>query len=154
MPDVFDPQKRSQIMSRIRSTGTTPEVLLYQIVRLSLGHRWRIRRNVRDLPGQPDIFVPTLSLVVFADGCFFHRCPEHGRIPETNRSYWGPKLAGNVRRDIQNDEKLRSLGYSVWRYWEHDFRGKNLSATRKKIADRLNQRVTDWKNGGRRRLRF
>ncbi|MYK68781.1 MAG: very short patch repair endonuclease [Gammaproteobacteria bacterium] len=118
MTDIFDPDKRSQIMSRIRSTGTAPEAMLYQIVRLSLGHRWRIRRNARDLPGQPDIVVPTLSLAIFADGCFFHQCPDHGRIPDTNRSYWETKLAGNVRRDAENREKLRKLGYSVWRYWE------------------------------------
>lgn len=153
MPDIFDPEKRSQIMSRIRSTGTTPEALLYQIVRLSLGHRWRIQRNARDLPGQPDIVVPTLALAIFADGCFFHQCPEHGRIPETNKSYWEPKLAGNVRRDAENSEKLRQLGYSVWRYWEHDFRGKRLHATRKEIDHRLVQRVTDWKNAGRPRRR-
>ena len=94
MVDIFDPDKRSQIMSRIRSTGTTPEALLYRLVRLSLGHRWKIRRNARDLPGQPDIVVPTLSLTIFPDGCFFHQCPDHGRIPDTNRSYWETKLAG------------------------------------------------------------
>ncbi len=153
MADIFDPDKRSQIMSRIRSTGTTPEALLHQIVRLSPGHRWRIRQNARDLPGQPDIVVPTLWLTIFADGCFFHQCPDHGRIPDTNRPYWKPKLAGNVRRDQENGEKLRKLGYSVWRYWEHDFRGKNLQATREEIHHRLSRRVSDWKNGGRQRLR-
>lgn len=153
MTDIFDPDKRSQIMSRIRSTGTTPEALLYQIVRLSLGHRWRIRRNARDLPGQPDIVVPTLSLTIFADGCFFHQCPDHGRIPDTNRSYWETKLAGNVRRDAENREKLRKLGYSVWHYWEHDLRGKNLKATREAIHQRLSERVSHWKNAGRQRPR-
>lgn len=153
MADIFDPDKRSQIMSRIRSTGTTPEALLYQIVRLSLGHRWRIRQNARDLPGQPDIVVPTLWLTIFADGCFFHQCPDHGRIPDTNRPYWEPKLAGNVRRDLENGDKLRKLGYSVWRYWEHDFRGNSLQATREEIGRRLSRRVSDWKNGGRQRLR-
>lgn len=153
MTDIFDADKRSQIMSRIRSTGTTPEVLLYQIVRLSLGHRWRIRQNARDLPGQPDIVVPTLSLAIFADGCFFHQCPDHGRIPDTNRPYWETKLAGNVRRDAENRDKLRKLGYSVWRYWEHDLRGRNLLTTREEIDHRLSQRVSDWRNGGRQRRR-
>lgn len=149
MTDIFDPETRSKIMSRIRSTGTTPEVLLYRIVRLQLGHRWRIRQNARDLPGKPDIVVPTLSLAIFADGCFFHQCPEHGRIPETNRLYWEPKLVANVKRDRENDERLRSLGYSVWRYWEHDFRGKNLSTTEERIGHKLSQRVSAWRNSGR-----
>ena len=153
MTDVFDPQKRSEIMSRIRSAGTTPEALLYQIVRGSLGHRWKIQKNVRGLPGQPDIVIPTLSVAIFADGCFFHLCPVHGRIPESNRSYWGPKLAGNVKRDKENAERLIELGYSVWRYWEHEFRGKNLAVTRDRICDRLSGRVGEWKKGGRRRPR-
>ena len=71
MADIFDPAKRSEVMSRIRSTGTEPETRLYEMVRGILGHRWRIDRSVSGLPGQPDVVVPTLSLAVFADGCFF-----------------------------------------------------------------------------------
>ena len=103
--------------------------------------------------GKPDIVVPTLSVAIFADGCFFHQCPVHGRIPETNRRYWEPKLAGNVRRDKENGERLCELGYPVWRYWEHEFRGKNLPATREEICHRLSGRVRDWTKGARRRLR-
>ena len=145
MADIFDPRKRSEIMSRIRSTGTKPETALYEMVRAILGHRWRIDRNVSGLPGQPHVVVPTLSVAIFADGCFFHHCPQHGRIPDTNRDYWGPKLERNVRRDRRNRKRLRSLGYSTWRYWEHDFSAKNFEATKRILEGRLRRRVNAWR---------
>jgi DNA mismatch endonuclease (patch repair protein) len=67
MADIFTPEKRSEIMSRIRSTGTTPETRLWVLVRAALGRRWRIDRNVRTLPGQPDVLIPSLRLAVFAE---------------------------------------------------------------------------------------
>ena len=75
MADVFPPEQRSEIMSRIRSSGTTPEARLCASVREALGGRWRIDRNVRTLPGQPDVVVAGLHLAIFADGCFYHGCP-------------------------------------------------------------------------------
>src|ERR1035441_964074 len=93
MADIFDVRKRSEIMSRIRSFGTTPERRLYALVRETLGPRWRIDLNTRTLPGQPDVFIPSLRLVLFADGCFYHGCPRHGHQPKSNQEYWLPKLA-------------------------------------------------------------
>jgi DNA mismatch endonuclease (patch repair protein) len=92
MADVFTPEQRSEIMSRIRSSGTTPEARLCASVREALGGRWRIDRNVRTLPGQPDVVVAGLHLAIFADGCFYHGCPEHGHMPKSNVDYWLPKL--------------------------------------------------------------
>lgn len=119
MVDVYTPEKRSRIMAAIRSSGTVPEERLYSVVRAALGHRWRIDRNVRNLPGQPDIVVPALRLAIFLDGCFYHCCPRHGHIPESNCGYWAPKLARNVRRDRANSRALRRIGFGVWRVWEH-----------------------------------
>ena len=126
MADVFDEDKRSEVMSRIRSTGTKPEEQLAEFVREELGPRWRIDRNRSDLPGKPDIVIPSLRLILELDGCFFHQCPQHGRIPDSNRDYWEPKLRRNVRRDRRNRRRLRTEGWSVWRFWEHDL--KTVSA--------------------------
>ena len=119
MADIYSPAKRSRIMAAIRSTGTGPEQRLYETVRAALGHRWRIDRNVRTLPGQPDILIPSLRLAIFLDGCFYHCCPRHGHLPKSNRGYWAPKLARNVRRDCVNRRALRRMGFGVWRIWEH-----------------------------------
>lgn len=134
MPDVFDPEKRSQVMSQIRSTGTKPEQFLEQSVRTILGSGWEIQTHRTDLPGKPDLCLPELSLVLFIDGCFFHQCPRHGRIPDSNRDYWLPKLSQNVARDRRNRRQLRARGWSVWRFWEHD--AKTIPAQRR-AYDRL-----------------
>ena len=149
MPDIFDPRKRSEIMGKIRSTGTAPEVRLQRMVRAILGHRWRIEHNVGDLPGKPDVIIPTLSLIVFLDSCFFHQCPQHGRIPDTNQSYWKPKLAKNVKRDRANRRKLRSMGFSVWRFWSHDLNGRRIEVTYSKLERRLLLHVKKWVRSGR-----
>lgn len=141
MTDIFSRAKRSAIMSRIRSTGTSPEVGLFALVRDTLGHRWRVLRNVRSLPGQPDVFIPELRLVIFADGCFYHGCPIHGHTPKSNPKYWRPKLRRNKTRDGANRRALRRMGIGVWRFWEHDLKGTKLKRTRKTLTSRLQARL-------------
>jgi DNA mismatch endonuclease (patch repair protein) len=126
MADIFTVAKRSEIMSRIKSVGTSPENRLYLMLRESLGARWRIDRNVRDLPGQPDFVIPSLRLAVFADGCFYHCCPAHGHAPKSNTTYWVPKLARNRKRDAANRKVLRAMGFTVFRAWEHDLKPERL----------------------------
>src|SRR6266852_9488783 len=110
-------------MSRIRSKGTMVEEALYSIVRESIGGRRRIDRNVSGLPGRPDIVIPYLRLAIFANGCFYHCCSQHGHTPKSNRAYWAPKLANNSKRDGLNRARLRRLGFSVWTIWEHALEG-------------------------------
>jgi DNA mismatch endonuclease, patch repair protein len=141
--DIFTAKKRSQIMSRIRSSGTKPEEKLFQLLRELLGKRRRIERNVRTLPGQPDIVIPSLRLAVFVDGCFYHGCPEHGHNPKTNKSYWIPKLARNQARDKKNRKALRRMGFAVWRIWEHSLRGSQFHIAQARLARQLAKRVSE-----------
>jgi DNA mismatch endonuclease (patch repair protein) len=140
MADIFSSGKRSQIMSRIRSSGTKPEVHLHAVIQKILGKRRRIDLNVMNLPGCPDVVVPSLKLAIFADGCFYHGCPKHGHTPKSNDHYWGPKLTRNLQRDRVSRRKLRFMGYSVWRVWEHDLRPARLERT----INRLQNRVKRW----------
>ena len=125
-------------MARIRSSGTKPERYLYQTFRSALGYRWRIDTNVAELVGKPDLVVPSLSLAVFVDGCFFHSCPKHGRIPDSRQEYWKPKLEGNIRRDARVRRQLRRIGFSVWRFWSHDF---NTIAARERTSAEIIRRL-------------
>ncbi|MBW8060005.1 MAG: very short patch repair endonuclease [Solirubrobacterales bacterium] len=68
---------------------------------------------------RPDIVFTARRLAVFVDGCFWHGCPEHGRIPKTNPAYWEPKIAGNQRRDEGQQRALEAAGWEVIRIWEH-----------------------------------
>lgn len=144
MADIFTVKKRSQIMSRIRSTGTIPEDKLFAVVKAVLGKRRRIDRNVRSLPGQPDIVVPSLRLAVFVDGCFYHNCPRHGHNPKSNTKYWIPKLARNLARDRLNRRNLRDMGFAVWRIWEHSLKESRLRAAQETFIRRLEKRIKDY----------
>jgi DNA mismatch endonuclease (patch repair protein) len=149
--DIFTTKKRSEIMSRIKSSGTAPETRLFLCVREALGCRWRIDLNVRTLPGQPDVVVPSLRLVIFADGCFYHSCPLHGHHPKSNSDYWVPKLERNKSRDRLNRRTLRSLGFSVWSFWEHDLRDRNAKNTIRILQRRL-RRLLASRDAVRRQL--
>lgn len=144
MADIYSPEKRSRIMAGIRSTGTCPEERLYGMVRGALGHRWKIERNVRALPGQPDIVIPSLRIAIFLDGCFYHCCPLHGHIPKSNRAYWAPKLERNLRRDRMSVRALRQIGFGAWRIWEHEIsdsaRERFCRGLERKLRARASQR--------------
>lgn len=137
MADVFSRAKRSLVMSKIKSKGTSVEEALCLLVQESLGPRWRIDRNVGSLPGRPDVVIPSLRIVIFANGCFYHSCAKHGHIPKSNREYWVPKLEGNFRRDRRNRRRLRALGFSVWTIWEHDLEGSIIHLTGERLLRRL-----------------
>lgn len=99
---------------------TKPEMLIR-----SLLHRqgYRFRKNLlletADLRVRPDIVFSRPRLAVFVDGCFWHCCPEHGRVPRSNAEYWRQKLNQNSRRDQLVNERLNEAGWTVLRIWEH-----------------------------------
>ena len=84
---------------------------------------YRFRKDYRlDLAGarvRPDIAFTARRVAVFVDGCFWHVCPQHGRDPAVNESYWSPKLRRNVERDRAADAALAAAGWRVVRVWEH-----------------------------------
>ena len=108
-------------MRAIRRVDTSPEVRLRSALH-RLGYRYRKDLALR-LDGyrvRPDVVFSRPRVVVFVDGCFWHQCPVHGRIPQSNEPYWGPKLRRNVERDRLADAALLAAGWSVIRVWEHD----------------------------------
>ena len=139
--DVYSEKTRSQVMSRIRSCGTSPEKRLSKLARSVLTKRHPIMANCRAVAGCPDLFVPSLRLAIFLDGCFFHCCPIHGHIPKSNMTYWKPKLERNAARDRKSSRRLRAQGISVWRFWEHDLKPSRI----KGAAWRLSRAVMQQK---------
>ena len=108
---------RSQIMARIRSKNTKPEVLTRSAVH-ALGLRYRI--HVSDLPGKPDLANKKKKWAIFVHGCFWHshRGCKLASSPKTNMGYWTPKLSANRERDKQNLKGLRELGFRALIVWE------------------------------------
>jgi len=124
MPDVFNREKRSQVMGRIRGTGNKDtELRLIQIFRVAGITGWR--RGSR-LSGRPDFVFPKLKTTVFVDGCFWHGCPKHATWPATRAAFWLAKITGNKARDRKVNRLLRSKGWKVIRVWEHELAKKNV----------------------------
>lgn len=133
MPDWLSPDQRRRNMRAIRARGTRPELVVADQLRIAFPHRRILFQT--SLPGRPDFYLPALRLAVFVDGCYWHGCPDHGRIPADNRSYWEAKLEANRRRDRAVTRKLREADYSVVRVWEHDARrASNSLVTRLRRA--------------------
>lgn len=111
---------RSRNMAAIRRTNTKPEVRLRQALHAS-GLRFRkdMALKVGDVRARPDVVFTKKKVAVFVDGCFWHCCPEHGRLPTRNTTYWLPKLQRNVDRDARQNQALRESGWTVLRVWEH-----------------------------------
>lgn len=117
MADRLSKEERSELMSRIRSVNTKPEVALRRAL-WQRGFRYRV--NVKNLPGSPDIVLPKHRTVVFVHGCFWHGhygCKEY-TVPKTNTEFWVKKVERNQERDQEVWRKLEAKGWSVVIVWE------------------------------------
>lgn len=127
MADIYDRKKRSEIMARVRATGTKPEKIVRQVA-FSLGLRYRLHRD--EFPGRPDLVFPRHRKVIFVHGCFWHghiHCRK-ARRPEANRVFWDQKLSRNIERDQQNTDALKAAGWGVLAIWECQARNRNQVA--------------------------
>ena len=116
MADNHSKEVRSMNMSHIRSTNSKPEEIVRKYL-FSQGLRYR--KNVKKLPGCPDIVLPKYHTVIFVFGCFWHRHDCSIFVwPSSNQDYWRPKILRNVERDKKNTEELKALGWNVITVWE------------------------------------
>jgi DNA mismatch endonuclease (patch repair protein) len=100
---------------------TVPELRIRSLLhRHGLRYRVDYRVGIGRSAPRPDIAFTRQRLAVFIDGCFWHRCPEHGTMPSANREFWEAKFRRNVQRDRENDAALHALGWTVLRFWEHE----------------------------------
>ncbi len=135
-------------MARIRGSGNlSTEVTLARAFRASKIKGWRrhvrISLAVAQSNGRrtrlvrPDFTFTTERVVVFVDGCFWHQCPRHSKIPSHNRIFWEEKLLANVRRDREVRRALKDSGWRVVRIWEHELENSDLSGITRRVIREL-----------------
>lgn len=125
MADIFSKTKRSSIMSKIKGRGNrTTELKLVSLFREKGIRGWR--RHVLVAKTRPDFIFSKERLAVFIDGCFWHGCPKHCRIPSSNVKFWKSKIARNRLRDKKSRLSLRKTGWHVVRIWEHELHGQKF----------------------------
>lgn len=149
MTDRMSAEKRSYVMSRIRSKNTGLELAVRRMV-FAMGYRYRL--YTKGLPGRPDIAFLGRKKVIFIHGCFWHQHPKcpMGTPPSSNLAYWGPKLARNVERDRENLASLKRNGWKVLVIWECQMQNptKVKARIRGFLGSRIQKNIERCKNEG------
>ncbi len=115
--DNLSTSKRSWNMSRIKSKDTSLEI---EVRKYLYHHGFRYRKNVKDLPGTPDIVLTKYHTAIFINGCFWHHhfnC-KLAYVPKSRTEYWLKKFESNINNDIEKEKELRELDYKVITVWE------------------------------------
>lgn len=128
------PRQRSYNMSRIRGKDTKPEILLRKAL-WKEGFRYTLKN--KDIAGKPDMAFRKKKIVIFVDGCFWHRCPRHFVKPKSNADFWEKKIQSNIDRDRRINRDLKKEGWRVIRVWEHDLKRLGFTGTATKIRKAL-----------------
>jgi DNA mismatch endonuclease, patch repair protein len=131
-------QQRSEVMRRIKSSGTTPERLVHVLL---LNLRYRPHINFKDLPGSPDFVISRRRVIIFVHGCFWHRhkCKRGRSIPTTRRDFWMRKFEINMKRDRRAVRQLRAAGWRILTIWQCSL--KNPDAVKCRIRAFLRKRA-------------
>ena len=140
MADNHTQEVRSRNMSHIRSTNTKPEEKVRKYL-FSKGFRYR--KNVKTLPGKPDIVLPKYHTLIFVHGCFWHK-HNCGRFvwPASNTEYWTQKINRNLERDKENYKKLTETGWKVLAVWECELKKDVREARLMRLIKDINDDYT------------
>ena len=133
--DNIPRSERSEIMSRVRSKNTRPEMLVRRLVHAE-GYRYRL--HDRRLPGCPDLVFKSRRKVIFVHGCFWHRHDKCAlaRMPKSRLDFWEPKLTANKERDARNKKLLAKEGWKVLTIWECELQDtERLKRTIRRFLD-------------------
>ncbi len=118
-----------------RGRDTRPEIAVRKLVH-AMGLRYRV--NAQPLPKlrrTADLVFSRRKVAVFIDGCFWHGCPAHHRLPTTNTDYWTAKVHRNRQRDVTTSEALAAAGWTVLRFWAHQPPAEVAEAIRVAVTD-------------------
>lgn len=135
--DTFTPQERSRIMSSVKAKGNkSTELKLLELFKLYKLKGWRRKYLIN---GNPDFVFPKARLAIFVDGCFWHGCSEHCRIPKSNKEYWVTKINQNKKRDYKVTKELRGKNWMVIRLWEHELKHNKYKRKMNRIKNIVQQ---------------
>lgn len=131
--DTFSKTERSRIMASVKSRkNKSTELRFISILKDNGITGWR--RNY-PMTGNPDFVFSRLKIAVFIDGCFWHGCHSHCRMPSSNVKYWNNKIEKNKIRDKQITKALKMKSWKIIRIWEHEIKTGKLNQKLKRIKE-------------------
>lgn len=123
MADIFDDEKRSEIMQKVKSKkNQSTELRLIDIFKQNCITGWKRNYPVK---GHPDFVFQKEKIAVFIDGCFWHGHNCRNTRPTENQEYWQKKLERNMKHDKEVSAMFESHGWKVLRIWECELKKKN-----------------------------
>jgi DNA mismatch endonuclease (patch repair protein) len=120
-PSASSPAVR-RAMQAVLSKDTSPEIVFRKALHAA---GLRFRKELRPVPSlkcKADVVFIKQKLCIFIDGCFWHRCSVHFKLPKSNSDWWKEKIASVVERDTRQTKLLKDSGWTVVRFWEHEVR--------------------------------
>ena len=118
MTDVLTPEQRRRNMQNIHQKDTSIELCLRKAL-WKKGYRYR--KNVKTLPGKPDIVITKYKIAIFCDSEFFHGKDWEVLQPRLEKGvhgdFWVKKITNNRRRDDEVNKQLLFMGWTVIRFW-------------------------------------
>ena len=135
MSDIMSPERRSWNMSRIRAKDTSIEI---KVRKWLFQKGYRYRKNVKSLPGKPDILLNSYKTVIFVHGCFWHHHPgcKYAYNPKSRVDFWNSKFEKNKNNDLIHKKDLELLGYNVLVLWECEIK-EHFEETMRHVAESL-----------------
>ena len=136
--DVHNKETRSYNMSRIKGRKTKPEEI---IAKYLFSQGFRYRRNVKKLPGTPDIVLKKYKTVIFVNGCFWHMhegC-KYFVWPKDNSEFWKNKLLTNKERDEKEKKEMEKLGWKVIVVWECQLKKAERERTLNWLVEKIRE---------------
>jgi len=121
MTDMFSKEKRSEIMSRIRSKDTEAEIIVFKYL---INQKVYFQRHYKKVLGNPDIALPRKKRAIFIDGDFWHGRHLKKSLARLPKEYWRDKIKNNVLRDKKNRSMLKEAGWEVLQVWDSDIKRK------------------------------
>ena len=136
--DVHNKETRSYNMYRIKGRKTKPEEI---IAKYLFSQGFRYRRNVKKLPGTPDIVLKKYKTVIFVNGCFWHMhegC-KYFVWPKDNSEFWKNKLLANKERDEKEKKEIEELGWKVIVVWECQLKKAERERTLNWLVEKIRE---------------
>lgn len=140
MSDVYDEDKRSEIMSHVKNKGTAPELYVRKLL-CELGYN-HYRLKTSKLNCSPDIVFPSLKKAIFVNGCFWHGhdC-SRGALPKSNVDFWRNKINKNIERDKANHEELRNSKWDYLVIWQCEIKIKKRYELGEKLKEFMSRNL-------------
>lgn len=136
MSDIFDKEKRSEVMRAVKSKNTKSTEL--KMIKLFKEYHITGWRRTYPIVGHPDFVFPKKRIAIFVDGCFWHGHDCRNVTPKENAEFWNAKREYNKRHDAEVTEKLEKRDWLVIRIWECELRHTNINYFILKLKEVLN----------------